>query len=401
MSLNHGFSHLAMPGPTVIPDRVLQAMHRPSPDIYSGELVEGSTALYADLKRVAKTDADAVIYIGNGHAGWEGALANTLQPGDRVLALYTGRFGRGWASMAEALGVEVESLDFGEAQPVDPQRVEDALRADTAHALRAVITVQTDTSTSVRNDIAALRAALDNAGHPALLMVDCIASLGCEPYHMDDWGVDVTVAACQKGLMTPPGLAFNFIGKRARERRASLNRVSNYWDWTPRIEGEHFYQKFCGTPPTHHLFGLREALDMLHEETIERTWQRHAACAGAVWAAVDAWSQDGPLRLHIDNKAHRSTAVTTVVAGPGNGPRIRQWCIDNVGVTLGFGLPVGEIESARPDNLFRIGHMGHVTANGLLGSLGSIETALTSLGIDHGAGALENAAKSLAAAVSR
>ncbi|MEM7377583.1 MAG: aminotransferase class V-fold PLP-dependent enzyme [Pseudomonadota bacterium] len=396
MPLSHGYSHLAMPGPTVIPDRVLQAMHRPSPDIYSGELVESSDTLYADLSRVAQTEHDAVIYIGNGHASWEGALANTVSTGDTVLALYTGRFGRGWAQMAEALGVHVESLDFGAEAPVDPQRVEDALRADTQQRIAAVITVQTDTSTSVRNDIESLRTAIDASRHPALLMVDCIASLGCEPYHMDAWGVDVTVAACQKGLMTPPGLAFNFVGPRARERRQTLDRVSSYWDWTPRLEGEHYYQKFCGTPPTHHLFGLREALNMLHEEGLEAVWRRHAACARTVWAAVDAWSADGPLRLHLAEVAHRSTAVTTLVAGAGNGPRIRSWCIEQVGVTLGFGLPLGEVASERPDHLFRIGHMGHITPTGLLGSLGNIEAALCALDIRHGDGALAAAAAAVA-----
>ncbi len=399
MTLSHGFSHLAMPGPTVIPDRVLQAMHRPSPDIYSGELVDQSDALYNDLKRVANTNGDAIIYIGNGHAGWEGALINTLQPGDRILALYTGRFGRGWAQMAEALGVEIESLDFGSNSPVDPDRVEAALRADTQHRLRAVITVQTDTSTSIRNDIPAIREAIDNAKHPALFMVDCIASLGCEPYHMDAWGVDVTVAACQKGLMTPPGLAFNFLNAKAKARQAELTHVSQYWDWAQRLKEEHFYQKFSGTPPTHHLFALREALNMIHEDGIEQVWRRHSVFAETVWAAVDAWSEDGPLRLHIPNPEHRSTAVTTIVAGDGNGPRIRQWCIDKLGVTLGYGLPIGELASDRPDNLFRIGHMGHVTPTGLLGSLGCVDAALTALDIAHGDNALNCATNKIASSI--
>ncbi|MEM6987392.1 MAG: aminotransferase class V-fold PLP-dependent enzyme [Pseudomonadota bacterium] len=398
MSLTHGYSHLAMPGPTVIPDRVLQAMHRPSPDIYSGELVDGSDQLYQDLAGIAQTSHDTVIFIGNGHAAWEGALVNTLAPGERVLALYTGRFGRGWAAMAEALGIEVQPLDFGIDKPVDPQRVGDALREDVDRRIKAVITVHTDTSTSIRNHIESVRTAIDASGHPALLMVDCIASLGCEPYYMDDWGVDVTVAACQKGLMTPPGLAFNFVGPRAREKRNTLGRVSSYWDWNPRLDGEHYYQKFCGTPPTHHLFGLREALNMLAEEGIENTWQRHTTNAKAVWAAADAWSKEGSVRLHIADTAHRSTGVTTLQAGDGNGPRIRAWCIDEVGVTLGFGLPLGEIASARPDNLFRIGHMGHVTTHALLGSLGCIEAALSALKIPHGAGALAAATEVIATA---
>ncbi|MEM9268391.1 MAG: aminotransferase class V-fold PLP-dependent enzyme, partial [Pseudomonadota bacterium] len=208
MSLAHGRPFLAIPGPSVFPEKVLQAMNRPEVNIYEGELVDMAFEMRKDLCAVARTAGQVAYYISNGHGAWEAAIANTLAPGDRALVLATGRFGKGWALMAEALGVEVELLDFGNATPHDLNRVESRLRADQDHRIKAVLAVHTDTSTSIRNDIEGLRQALDAAGHPALLQVDCIASLACEPFEMDAWGVDVMVTGCQKGLMTPPGMAF-------------------------------------------------------------------------------------------------------------------------------------------------------------------------------------------------
>ncbi len=195
MTLSRGRDILAIPGPSIIPDRVLAAMHRPAPNIYEGELVEMTEGIIADLARVARTTGKAAIYIGNGHAAWEAAIANVLAPGQKALVVATGRFGLGWAQMARTMGVEVEVIDFGFEAALDPGRVADRLRADRGHEIRAVMAVQTDTASSVRNDIAALRAALDAAGHPALLVVDCIACLGCDRFEMDAVGVDVMVAA--------------------------------------------------------------------------------------------------------------------------------------------------------------------------------------------------------------
>lgn len=219
MSLSFGRDLVAIPGPSVIPDRVLSAMHRASPNIYEGEIVDLTLSILADLARLAETSGDAVMYICNGHGAWEAAIANTLAPGDTALVLATGRFGLGWAEMAQAMGVEVEVMDFGFREAADPARLEERLAADKEHRIRAVLTVQTDTASSVTNDIPALRHAIDAANHPALFMVDAIACFGCEPMRMDDWGVDVMVAGCQKGLMTPPGLAFNFVGPRGYDRR--------------------------------------------------------------------------------------------------------------------------------------------------------------------------------------
>lgn len=399
MTLGNGRPYLAIPGPSVAPDRVLNAMHRAAPNIYEGPLHEMVDTLYPDLKAVARTKGDVAIYIGNGHAAWEASLCNTLSRGDKVLVLATGRFGEGWAEAARGLGIDVTLLDFGRQSPVDPARLAEALKADTGHEIRAVLTVHADTATSVLNDIAAIRQAIDDCGHPALLMVDCIASLGCDRFEMDGWGVDVMVAASQKGLMVPPGLSFVWFSEKAKAAHQRAGLVTPYWNWTPRANSDMFYQKFCGTAPTHHLFGLRESLTMLvHEEGLEAAWERHAILARAVWAALAAWSEGGPVGLNIGNAAHRSNAVTSVHVGAPDGTRLRRWVEENTGVTLGIGLGMNTEDDPNSDGWFRIAHMGHVNAHMVLGVLGSIEAGLTALQIPHGGGALARAAAVMAEA---
>lgn len=392
MSLAQGRSYLAIPGPSVIPDRVLREMHRAAPNIYAGELVELTHGLVPDLRAVARTAGKVAIYIANGHGAWEAAVANTLAPGDRVLVLATGRFGIGWGEVARRLGAEPEIVDFGKDADIDLARVAEVLAADGAHRIKAVMAVHVDTSTSVRNDIAGLRACLDAAGHPALLMVDCIASLGCERFEMDAWGVDVMVAASQKGLMTPPGLGLVFFGPKAEAVRARLGGVSPYWDWIPRADPQEFYQYFGGTAPTHHLYGLRAALDMIGEEGLDHVWSRHATLARAIWAAVEAWSAEGPLRFNIADPARRSHAVTALRIGSPNGTALRDWLTENTGVTLGIGLGMAPPGDPAWHGFFRIGHMGHVNAHMVLGVLAAMEAGLRALGLPHGRGALEAAA---------
>ena len=387
MSLSQGRPYLAIPGPSVIPDRVLQAMHRPAPNIYAGELPDMMPGITADLRRVARTGHRVAIYIANGHGGWEAALANVAGEGDTVLVHATGRFGHGWGDTAERMGIRVERIDEGLRAPADPAKLEAALAADPEHRIRAVLVCQTDTATSALSDIAALRAAIDRAGHPALLMVDCIASLAVDRFEMDAWGVDVMLTGCQKGLMTPPGLAFVFFGPRAAEARAGLKRVSAYWDWTNRSDPEWFYQFFCGTAPTHHLYGLRAALDMLHEEGMEAVWARHDRLARAVWAAAEAWASDGPLELNMADPAHRSRAVTCLRLEAPKAAELRRWTEHRIDLTLGIGLGMEE-----PDGVFRIGHMGHLNGHMILGCLGGIEAGLAALGIPRGKGALDAAA---------
>lgn len=398
MSLAFGRETLAIPGPSMIPDRVLRAMHQPSPDIYDGPLIDLTDRIKADLQAVARTRAEALIYIGNGHAGWEAVLSNLVVPGDRLLALATGRFTKGWVEMAKPFGAAVETLDFGADRGIELAQVEDALRADKDGAIRAVLAVQVDTASSVRNDIAGLRAAIDAAGHPALLLVDCIASLATEVYEMDAWGADVTVAACQKGLMTPPGLAFNFVGPRAYDaaKRAS---PTGYWDWRIRTRPEVYYLNFYGTAPTHHLFGLAAALDMLlRDEGIEAAWARHDTHAAAVRAAVEAWSAAGDLRCNVRLPAERSNAVTAIRTAPNDADTLRAWTKAQAGVTLGVGIGLDSATAGLANDLFRIGHMGHLSPPMILGTLATVDAGLKALGIAHGAGALDAAAQVVAEA---
>ncbi|WP_371225869.1 pyridoxal-phosphate-dependent aminotransferase family protein [Roseovarius sp. 2305UL8-3] len=391
MSLANGRSYLAIPGPSVIPDAVQRAMHRASPNIYEGEMIELTHGLIPDLRRVARTRYHVAIYIGNGHAAWEAALANVLAPGDAVLVPATGHFAHGWAGMAENLGVTPHVLDFGKQSPVDLDVVEAALHADTSHSFKAVLATHVDTSTSIRNDIAALRGMLDATGHPALLMVDCIASLACDRFEMDDWGVDVMTAASQKGLMGPPGLGFVFFNDKAVARRAAMPRVSSYWDWTQRANPEVYYQYFAGTAPTQNLYGLRAALDMIHDEGIEAVWQRHEGLAHAIWAACEVWEQGGALKLNVAAPEHRSRAVTSLSLPAPMATRLRDWLTAETGVTLGIGLGMAEPEDPAWHGYFRIGHMGHVNAHMVLGMLGAIQAGLSALDIPHGTGGLDAA----------
>jgi len=398
MSLSNGREYLAIPGPSVMPDRVLRAMHRASPNIYDGALPEMVAGMIPDLKAVARTTHNVAIYIANGHATWEAALSNVVAEGDKVLVMANGRFGHGWAEMARGLGCEVEVLDFGRSGPVDPEALVTPLQADSEQRIKAVLVCHTDTASTATNDIAAIRQVIDRVGHPALFAVDCIASLGCDRFEMDAWGVDVMISASQKGLMTPPGLGFVFFNDRAAQVRQRMPRVSRYWDWVPRSAPELFYQYWSGTAPTHHLYGLREALDMIAEEGLEKIWARHETLARAVWAATDVWGQEGPLRLNVAQPSHRSHAVTSLAIAAPNGTRLRHWTEKNTGVTLGIGLGMETEEDPHSTGFFRIGHMGHVNAHMVLGVLGSIDAGLKALRIPHGRGALEAASEVISAA---
>jgi alanine-glyoxylate transaminase/serine-glyoxylate transaminase/serine-pyruvate transaminase len=401
MTISTGRHYLAIPGPSVVPDRVLAAMHRPSPDIYSGELPDMLPGLIRDLRAVARTSHHVAIYMANGHGAWEAANTNMFSPGDSALSLITGRFGEGWAQSAEALGVNVQRIDFGRQNAVDPDQVQSALRADSGHRIKTVLLTHVDTTTSVRNDIAAVRAAIDAAGHPALLAVDSVASLGCDRIEMDAWGIDVMVSASQKGLMTPSGLGFVWISDKARQACMNARWRTPYWDWNARTEGDEFYQLFCGTAPTHHLFGLRTALDMiLHEEGLEAVWARHQALANAIWAAFDAWGEDAGrpsgIGLNIADPALRSHAVTTAALNRPLATALREWVEANAGITLGVGLGMGPPEERSSTGHLRIAHMGHVNTHMTLGVLAAMETGLKALNIGHGTGALSAAAAVLA-----
>jgi alanine-glyoxylate transaminase/serine-glyoxylate transaminase/serine-pyruvate transaminase len=392
MSLANGRPYLAIPGPSVMPDRVLAAMQRPSPNIYEGDLHRMVEGMVPELRAVAGTTGNLAIYIGNGHAGWEAANTNLFNRGDKALVLSTGNFGLGWANVARSVGVDVEVMDFGRSVAADANRVEAALRADRQGRIKAVLLTQVDTASSVRNDVAAIRGAIDAAGHAALLAVDCIASLGCDAYTMDAWGVDVTVAASQKGLMTPPGLAFVWFSDKAKAACTASDLRTPYWDWAPRAAPTEFWQYWHGTAPTHHLFALREALTMIAEEGLAAIYARHEALARTVWAAVDAWGHGhAAIGLNVADADQRGRSVTSLRLGANDATRLRRWCEAKAGVTLGIGLGMGSPEDPDADGWLRVAHMGHVSAHMTLGVLAVMQAGMQALGISHGAGGMDAA----------
>jgi alanine-glyoxylate transaminase/serine-glyoxylate transaminase/serine-pyruvate transaminase len=392
MTVASGREFLMIPGPTTVPDEVLAAMHRPAIDIYAGALVEVTTSCLADLRAIFKTDGRVYVYAANGHGAWEAALANVLSRGELVLVLDSGRFARGWGEMAAVMGVEVEVLPGSLRRAVDPAALEARLREDVAGAIKAILVVQVDTASGVVNDIAALRRAIDAAGHDALLMVDTIASLATMPFEMDLWGVDVAVAGAQKGLMTPPGLGFVAAGARARAAHRGAGLRTLYWDWTAR-EGPEHYQRYCGTPPEHLMFGLRRALDLLLAEGLEAVFLRHRLLAEAVRRAVLVWAEGGALVLNIERAEERADSVTSILLH-GLAPEVlREHCRRYCGVVLGIGI--GELSG----QAFRIGHMGHVNAPMVIGTLGAVDMALSALGVSHGRGGVQAAVDWLGRAV--
>jgi alanine-glyoxylate transaminase / serine-glyoxylate transaminase / serine-pyruvate transaminase len=385
MTLASGREFLSIPGPTTVPDEVLAAMHRPAIDIYSGALLEVTTSCLADLRRVFRTEGRVYIYAANGHGAWEAALVNVLSRGDTVLVLESGLFATVWGEMARVLGLEVETLPGSWRRAVDPAALEARLRDDRTGRIKAVLVVQVDTASGVVNDIPAIRRAMDAAGHGALLMVDAIASLATMPFEMDAWRVDVAVAGSQKGLMTPPGLSFVAAGRNALAAHGSAGLRTRYWDWTERDGGQH-YQKYCGTPPEHLLFGLRKALDLLLEEGLDNVFRRHRLLAEAVRRAVAAWSEGGILDFNVAAPAERADSVTTVLIAGGHDPRmLLDFCATRCGVVLGVGIgPLG-------GRALRIAHMGHVNAPMILGTLGALEITLVARGVAHGKGGVQAA----------
>jgi alanine-glyoxylate transaminase/serine-glyoxylate transaminase/serine-pyruvate transaminase len=368
-------------------------MHRPAVDIYSGPLVQLTDSLLRDLSRVFRTEGRSYIYIANGHGAWEAALTNVLSKGDRILVLESGRFAIGWGDTAAALGVEVEVLKGHWRRAVRPDEVEARLRADKAGKIKAILAVQIDTASGAANDIAAIGQAIKAARHDALFLVDAVASLGCVPFEMDAWGVDVAVAGSQKGLMTPPGLGFVAVSPRAREAHARAGLRTPYWDWTAR-DGKVHYQKYAGTPPEHLMFALRQALDLLFEEGLDNVFLRHRLLAEAVRRAVAVWSQGHAFGCNIVEPKERADTVTTVLMNGGADPhRLVEYCNNKCGVVLGIGI--GDLSG----KAFRIAHMGHVNAPMILGTLGVVETGLRALRIPHGTGGAQAAIEWLSESV--
>jgi alanine-glyoxylate transaminase/serine-glyoxylate transaminase/serine-pyruvate transaminase len=373
-----GLRLLHSPGPTRVPDEVIQAMARQPTDLADPRVAALVASCESGMKALLQTARSEVFfYAANGHGGWEAVIANLVAPGASILVPGTGHFSDSWAEQVEAFGGQALRTPYVEGQPIDPAVLEATLRGDTTHAIEAVFVVHTDTASGTTCDLPALRRAIDAAAHPALLVVDVVASLGAAPFAMDALGVDVAVGAAQKGLMLPPGMAFVAAGARALEaaRRNPAHRF--YWDWQRRIS-EHSYRKFCGTPPLAHLAGLEAALALIAAEGLDNVQARHARLARAVQAAVVRWGEGGGLRLFTQAPAARSVSVTAIEVAPGVDPEaLRSVARERFQVAVAGGL--GPLHG----RVFRIGHLGDMNEAMILGCLAGVEAALRVQRIAH------------------
>jgi len=377
-----GHRLLHAPGPSPIPDEVLHAMSVQNMDLADPRVDASIAACEAGLRTVLGTGAATrvLMFIANGHGVWESVVQNLAAPGQAVLVPGTGHFADQWARVAEALGREVVRTPWHEGFPIDADAVAAALRDDAAHRIRAVFAVHTDTASGVTSDLAALRRAIDDAGHPALLVADCVASLACEPIGMDALGLDVVIGASQKGLMCPPGLGIVAVNGAAFEAARANPAPRFYWDWVAR-EGPMNYQKFCGTPPLPLLHGLAAALALLQREGLEAVYARHRRLAGAVHAAVAGWAEGGALGFVARLPATRSVSVTAIRVPEGfdvNG--LRTLARERFQVAMAGGL------GALQGRAFRIGHLGDQNEANILGALAGVECALRAMKLPLGDG---------------
>jgi alanine-glyoxylate transaminase/serine-glyoxylate transaminase/serine-pyruvate transaminase len=366
-----GWHFLQLPGPSNVPARVLEAIARATIDHRGPAFPALTNAILDGLRPVFGTRGPVVVFPASGTGGWEAALVNTLSPGDRVLFIETGHFAGKWSSVARSFGLQVDVVETDWRRGVDPAVVEERLAADVSHEIAALAIVHNETSTGATTRIADVRDAMDRAGHPALLMVDAVSSLGSVEYRHDDWRVDVTVAASQKGLMLPPGLGFLAASEKAIEasRHALLPR--SYWDWRPMLE-QNARGYFPYTPATNLLFGLREALAVLHEEGLDAVFRRHARHARAARNAVEAWGLESQCIVPEE----MSNILTAVVMPDGHdADRFRALVLERFNMALGTGL--GRLKG----RVFRIGHLGDMNDLMLIGALAGVESGLALAGV--------------------
>lgn len=383
-----GRHFLQIPGPTNVPDRVLRAIDQPTIDHRGPEFGALGLAVLEGVKQVFQTQSPVVIFPSSGTGAWEAALVNTLSPGDRVLMVETGHFASLWRKLAGRLGLEVDFLEGDWRHPVDAAAIAARLAEDKGRTIKAVCVVHNETSTGVTSDIAAVRAAIDGAAHPALLMVDTISSLGSIDYRHDEWGVDVTVAGSQKGLMLPPGLAFNAVSARALAAADEARLPRSYWDWREMLAAN-ARGYFPYTPSTNLLYGLHEALAMLREEGLPQVFARHQRHATATRLALAGWGLE---LLSLKPAAH-SPALTAVIMPQGHGAdAFRKLVLERFDMSLGQGL--GKLT----DRVFRIGHLGHFNDLTLCGTLAGVEMGLAAAGVLHRAGGVQAAMEFLSGA---
>lgn len=372
---------MQIPGPTNVPDRILRAMDYPTIDHRGPDFRALGRRVLDGVKTVFQTDGAVFIYPASGTGAWEAALINTLSPGDRVLMYETGHFATLWKKLADRLGLVPEFIEGDWRGGADPQAIEERLRQDTAGEIKAVCVVHNETSTGATSRIDEVRQAIDAAGHPALYMVDTISSLASIDYRHDAWGVDVTVGGSQKGLMLPPGLSFNAVSEKALEASKTAGLPRAYWSWD-EMEGPNAEGMFPYTPATNLLYGLAEAIDMLHEEGLENVFARHQRHGEATRRAVNAWG----LEVLCRNPRHYSGSLTAVMMPEGHdADAFRKVVLESFDMSLGNGL------SKLAGRVFRIGHLGDFNDLMLAGTLSGVEMGLERAGVPYRRGGVQAA----------
>ncbi|MGX1498477.1 alanine-glyoxylate transaminase/serine-glyoxylate transaminase/serine-pyruvate transaminase [Labrenzia sp. MBR-25] len=388
MSRKAGRHFLQIPGPSAVPDRVLRAISAQTIDHRGPDFAQVGLDALSGMKTIFKTTQDVFIFPASGTGAWEAALVNTLSEGDRVLMYETGHFATLWMKMATRLGLKPEFIEGDWRGGADPDSIEQRLRADTAHEIKAVCVVHNETSTGSVSPVAAVRHAIDAAGHPALLMVDTISGLASIDFRFDDWGVDVAVSGSQKGLMLPPGLSFNAASAKAMEFAKTGGMRRSYWDWHD-MKALNATGYFPYTPATNMLYGLNEAIRMLHEEGLDNVFARHQRHGAATRAAVRAWG----LEVLCKQQGQESGVLTAVMMPNGHSAdAFRATALSNFDISLGNGL------SKVADRVFRIGHLGDFNDLMLIGTLSGVELGLRKAGVPHRSGGVEVAMQFLDAA---
>jgi alanine-glyoxylate transaminase/serine-glyoxylate transaminase/serine-pyruvate transaminase len=383
--VHQGRHFLQIPGPTNVPDRVLGAMHQPTMDHRGPEFAALTKSILSRLPQAFQTKGQVVIFPSSGTGAWEGALVNTLSPGDTVLMSETGQFSHLWRGVAEGMGLQIEWIEGDWRHGANPAKIAERLSADKGKKIKAVAVVHNETSTGVTSNIAGVREAINSTGHPALFLVDTISSLGSIDYRHDEWGVDVTVGGSQKGLMLPPGLGFNAVSEKALEASKSAKLPRSYWHWQPILEANK-QGFFPYTPATNLLYALDEALTMLLEEGLQAIFARHARFARATRAAVAGWGLENLAAV----ESEYSNSLTAVVMPEGHdADKLRSIILERFDMSLGTGL--GKLKG----KVFRIGHLGHFNDLMLMGTLSGVEMGLQLAGVPHKTGGTRAAMQAL------
>ena len=380
-----GKHFLQLPGPSNVPDRILRAMDYPTIDHRGPDFPNLANACLAGMKTIFKTNSDVIIYPASGTGAWEAALVNTINEGDLVLMVETGHFATLWKKMADKLGINTEFLETDWRRGVEPEKLLDRLKNDAEGKIKAVCVVHNETSTGSTSRIKEVRNVMNLANHEALLMVDTISGLASMDYKHDDWGVDVTISGSQKGMMLPPGLSFNAISEKAILISKKSGMQRSYWDWQEQIEANKS-GSFPYTPATNLLYGLKEAINMLHEEGLDNVFKRHDRHAKATRAAVQAWG----LEVLCQEEMDYSNVLTAVKLPDGhNADQLRKIILENFNMSLGNGL------SKLAGKVFRIGHLGDFNDLMLMGTLTGVEMGLSLAGVPHQKGGAARASEFL------